>query len=196
MQSAVVAAIVTSSFSWTDISDSYWLAPALWYCSLLLAILGILISSQQIAVLDVLGLPHATGNIRKDEEESARKRILRFLPLMLSENRAGLWEPRWKMVFVWQSGIQFLGYAVTFYVIGLTIYVCSPLIQGTYGPQANVRNVSLSLRYCLDIMTNQLERVSISRGRLLRCWRLCLLRLLDLSLYRLGERHGIGKDAR
>ena len=203
----MVAAIVTGSFSWGGFGDSYWLAAALWYCSLLLSVLGMLTASTHIAVLDILGLPHPTGNIKKSEESSARRNVRRFLPVMLSEvkrannsvarskgrndvrrapseneqkveshiaranhdvesnlargtdainpnsamndddadlsnawvgNDVGLWQPRWKMIFVWQCPTMFLSYSVCFYLIGLTIFVCSPLIQGDSGSQAYV----------------------------------------------------------
>ena len=190
LQSAVVATIVTSSFSWNGVDNSYWLAPALWYCSLLLAILGILISSQQIAVLDILGLPHPTGDIRKSEEESTRKNIKRFLPLMLSKDHLGQWQPRWKMVFLWQCGIMFLSYSVTSYLLGLTLYICSPLILGQWGTQAYVC-FSPSAR---ELLTST-ERISLSW----RCVRICLriqfLRFLDIPLRGSGERLGTGRDA-
>ena len=133
-----MATIVTSSFSWSEAYNSFWLAAGLWYCSLFLAIFGILVASQQIAVLDILGLPHPTGNVTKLEEDVARKKVERFLPLMLTRTRRGAWEIRWKMVFVWQCGIQFLSYSIFSYIIGLTLYVCSPLIQGEWGEQAKV----------------------------------------------------------
>ena len=170
--------MVTSSFSWAEVSSSYWLASALWYCSLLFAIIGIIISSQQIAVLDILGLPHPTGNIRKSEEQSARRNIRRFLPVMLSEiirpsiessfpneeREVGQWEPRWKMVFVWQCPVMFLSYAVLFYAFGLTLYVCSPLILGQGGPQANVRHFpnSCSSLLCLGFADGSRARTSFS----------------------------------
>ncbi len=133
--------------------DSYWLASAFWYCSLVLSILAILTSAQQIGVLDLLD---SRQNDRKPA--SARLRVRRYLPLMLTEersNRAGYdengigeWRPRWKMVFTWQCSIMFLAYSVTFYLAGLTIFICTPLIRReTWSTSSNVSSSGPDARF-------------------------------------------------
>ena len=141
-QCAILAAAVIGSFSWNTVAAAYWLASALWHCSLVLSILGILLSAQQAAVLNLLGelpteggLPLASVNVR------------RYLVLMLCEvgqheseresqtyrggpRRLGVWKPRWKMVFTWQCPIMFMSYSVCLFLAGLTILVCTPLIRG------------------------------------------------------------------
>lgn len=123
------------SFSWTAIPNAYWVSLALWYCSLVLSILGILVAAQQIAVLTLLGEPKvskASGDIR------------RYRPLLLAEvgerefdvrpysdgSNRGIWRPRWKMVFTWQCPVMFMSYSVCFFLAGLTLYICTPLIRG------------------------------------------------------------------
>lgn len=119
--------------------EAYWLAPALWYGSLVLSILGILLSAQQIAVLHLLEAGHSHG-----DTSSAKAYVNRYLPLMLTEIRQQRfeveeqmdgcvtmkeWKPRWKMVFTWQCPMMFTSYSVCFFLSGLTIYVCTPLIR-------------------------------------------------------------------
>ena len=119
----------------------------------MLSILGLLLSTQQIAVLHLLGADDAHG-----EPSSDKMDVARYLPLMLTEVRQHhaptgsrrevvemrAWRPRWKMVFTWQCPIMFMSYAVTFYLAGLAIYVCTPLIRGHgWNAGANVSLLSL-----------------------------------------------------
>lgn len=145
-QSAILAAAVIGSFSWTSTPDSYWLAQAFWYCSLVCSIVGILLSAQQIAVLDLLSSRHG-----EDKATSSKAGVRSYLPLMLTEvkrsereiyianDEIGTWKPRWKMVFTWQCPIMFLAYSVLLFLAGLTILVCTPLIRGNpWGTDSNV----------------------------------------------------------
>lgn len=146
------------SFSWNSVSNSYWLASTLWYCSLVLSILDILISAQQIAVLDLL-------DTRQNEKKpaSVRMRVRRYLPLLLTkvppqssaagfdENSIGEWRPRWKMVFIWQCSIMFLAYSVTLYLAGLTVFICTPLIRReTWSTGSNVSRSEPDARFARD----------------------------------------------
>lgn len=140
LQSAILAAATIGSFSWSAIVDAYWLASAFWYSSLILSILGILLAAQQVAVLQLLGKPPTRVHGGCSEKAGVR----RFLPLILTEVRprgsrtdavcdsdsVGEWRPRWKMVFIWQCPTMFLSYSVCFFLAGLTLFVCTPLIRG------------------------------------------------------------------
>lgn len=77
--------------------------------------------------------------------------VRNYLPLMLTEvkrsGRAlrlesediGVWKPRWKMVFTWQCPIMSMAYSVCFFLAGLTIFVCTPLIRRKpWGTESNV----------------------------------------------------------
>ena len=139
-QSAILAGATIGSFSWNAVVDAYWLASAFWYSSLILSILGLLLGAQQVAVLQLLGKPPTQRNGGLSEKADVR----RFLPLILTEVRphgshidfacdsdsVGEWRPRWKMVFIWQCPSMFLAYSVCFFLAGLTLFVCTPLIRG------------------------------------------------------------------
>merc|ERR1711981_807295 len=104
---AVLAGAVIGAFSWTSIIEAYWLAQALWYCCLVLTILGILLAAQQISVLEILG-PVPTAS-----DPSFEIAMARYLPLLLTridnnppmrsrELDKGMkiprqWAPKWKM---------------------------------------------------------------------------------------------------
>ena len=47
-----------------------------------------------------------------------------------SNTGVGLWKPRWKMIFTWQCPMMFMSYSVCLFGLGLTMFVCTPLIQG------------------------------------------------------------------
>ena len=143
-QCAILAAAVIGSFSWNTVASSYWLTPAFWYCSLLFSVFGLLLASQQVAVLDLLGEPreHNVPHLTSLD-------LNRYLPLMLRVHRARtrggtpqIGGPRWKMIFIWQVPIMFLSYAISFFLFGLVILVCSPLIEGSpTGAQINVSTI-------------------------------------------------------
>ena len=150
---AVLAGAVIGAFSWTIITEAYWLAQALWYCCLVLSILGILLAAQQISVLEILGpVPHAS-------EASFETTLGRYVPLLLVQsnvtpsaaahehdkgNMGGIcWVPKWKMIFTWQCPIMFMSYSVCLFLAGLTLVVCTPLIKGQKWSGAS--NVSASV---------------------------------------------------
>lgn len=87
---------------------------------------------------------------------SVKEDVRRFLPLILGEkvrasgslsdavrdegDGVGEWRPRWKMVFIWQCPAMFMSYSVCFFLAGLTLFVCTPLIRGDrWDTGSNVR---------------------------------------------------------
>lgn len=164
---AILAAATIGSFSWSAIVDAYWLAPAFWYSSLILSILGIMLAAQQTAVLQLLGKPPLIQQTINSDYAPEIADVRRFLPLILREvarsaessssRRAesaaswdgdsvvGEWRPRWKMVFVWQCPSMFMSYSVCFFLAGLTLFVCTPLIRGdTWNSASDVAVVYLA----------------------------------------------------
>ena len=158
---AILAGAVIGSFSWNPLMEAYWLTPAFWYSSLILSILGVIQSAQQLAVLQLLG-PPSSSSIKTDHKDlSERDNIRRYLPIMLSEVSrppqtdaetlgqeaaaaadVGEWKPRWKMIFTWQCPIMFMSYSVMFFILGLTIFVCTPLVrEKEWGTGSNVSNL-------------------------------------------------------
>ena len=135
----------------------------MWFSSLTLSLIGILLSAQQVSALILL------GDVPEDPQSpSASKTIQRYLPqLLLRSERSstwssdmerhrvgvpvGSWTLRWKSVFIWQCPMMFAGYSVLAYLVGLTILVSTPLIRREpWGPASNV---SLSLSSQLPLKT-------------------------------------------
>jgi hypothetical protein len=52
LQGAVLFTSVISCLSWTNIDSRHWTGPALWYCSILLAIASVVLAAQQHMVLE------------------------------------------------------------------------------------------------------------------------------------------------
>ena len=91
-----------------------------------------------MAVLQLLGKLPTETNGRASEKAD----VNRFLPLLLTEVRrsgrpeslsnndsVGKWRPQWKMVFIWQCPSMFMCYSICFFLAGLTVLVCTPLIR-------------------------------------------------------------------
>lgn len=146
LQCTVLAAAVIGAFSWTTIADAYWLTHGFWHMSLILSILGILLSASEVTVLDLLGpltLPptpsHAPALSNIDVV------VDRYRPLLLSPTTSGSvaqhYVPRRKMVFTWQAPVMFMSYSVCAFLGGLTILVCTPFIrhEREWGSGHNVR---------------------------------------------------------
>jgi hypothetical protein len=106
--------------------EAYWLTHGFWHSSLILAILGILLSASEVTVLHILGplRPHRT-------DSASNNAFNRYKPLLLSQERndAQIYTPRWKMVFTWQGPLMFMSYSVCTFLAGLTILVCTPFIR-------------------------------------------------------------------
>lgn len=91
-------------------------------------------------MLQILGRPPIRVNDRCKDKLNVR----RYLLLMMSEiSQPGLnlerieerggteeWRLCWKMIFIWQCPIMCLSYSVLFFLSGLMIFVCTPLIRG------------------------------------------------------------------
>jgi len=137
LKSAILAGGVIGSLQWTTPPDTYWLGPALWYCTLVLSILAMLLSSSQAFIFDSLNVP--------TEEEGSPRDYRRYLPLILkcrtkvivslgeegsTSRKVKEWIPRWRMVFIWQCPMMFMAYAVCFFLVGLTLFICTALING------------------------------------------------------------------
>lgn len=193
-QSAILAAATIGSFSWSAVNDAYWLASAFWYSSLIFAFLGLLLAAQQMAVLQLLGKPPVQAH---RGAYSVKEDVRRFLPLMLCEVRAsgsltdsardegdlvGKWRPRWKMAFIWQCPAMFMSYSICFFLAGLTLFVCTPLIRGDrWNTDSDV-----GLLACFLVSVSFAYR-NVGRGGLLDYWssrgrgvHVCVV--LDLSL--------------
>ncbi|EMD68050.1 hypothetical protein COCSADRAFT_167318 [Bipolaris sorokiniana ND90Pr] len=152
----VLAAAVIGAFSWPTVSTAHWLTPGFWHTSLILSILGILLSASEITVLNLLGPvryaassspsllpptsqcpPSSTPSNGGGVYDAA---IQRYMPLLLSpvtvKEDAGSggakqrYVPRRKMVFIWQAPLMFMSYSVCAFLAGLTVLVGLPVLRG------------------------------------------------------------------
>ena len=144
-KSTILAGAVIGCFSWVPATDGYWIGPALWYFTLVLAIVAILLSSSQAFIFSALNTPSLAHNSPGD--------FRRYLALILAippedflswdDSRPTALDdclPRWKMVFTWQAPMMLMAYAVACFMAGLMVYVCTPLLNGEVDtPGAKVR---------------------------------------------------------
>jgi hypothetical protein len=148
-QSTILAAGVVGCFSWTSPLSGYWLGPALWYSSLVLSILAILLSSSQAFIFTSLNEP--TAELHSDGDYRRYLALIMDIPTSRSGEDEGTqrasvsgFKPRWKMVFTWQSPMMFMAYGVLFFLLGLTLYVCTPFFNGeVWTAGVKVRLISL-----------------------------------------------------
>ncbi|KAF1977177.1 hypothetical protein BU23DRAFT_500977 [Bimuria novae-zelandiae CBS 107.79] len=123
----VLAAAVIGAFSWTTVEEAHWLTHGLWHSSLILAVLGILLSASEVTVLYILGPTHSSTV----KPHQLKPFLTRYQPLLLSltNNPTQIFVPRRKMVFTWQGPLMFMSYSVCTFLAGLTVLVCTPLIR-------------------------------------------------------------------
>lgn len=139
----VLAAAVIGAFSWTTLDNAYWLTYGFWHSSLMLSILGILLSASEITVLSILGPLNARGKVSLQES-----RVRRYTPFLLSTcTQSGGFMPRRKMVFAWQCPLMFMSYSVCAFLAGLTILVCTPFIRekSAWGDGHNIATMYLAI---------------------------------------------------
>ena len=82
-----------SCLSWSNLSSSHWSGPALWYGSIVLALMAVMLGAQQVMFLP----DNFDGNAARD----FRKRLM----VRSREKRAEL-EPRQSMLFAWQAPLM------------------------------------------------------------------------------------------
>ena len=109
LQSALVASVIASTFSWSQISSSPWTTRAVWYGSLILSMSSISVSTHQVITLHRIGShPEALEKIR----------------LILGKNvDGGAMKPRSSQLYVWQIPVMLLTVSIALFIIGLVILV-------------------------------------------------------------------------
>ena len=109
------------------------------------SVCGILIAAQQVSLLMLI------GELPENPAETSSKSLRRHLGQILVERpiRRGSsveatrenrmqWSISWRLIFAWQCPMMFFGYSTLLYFIGLTVIVCTPLIQEKTGPTVKV----------------------------------------------------------
>ncbi|KAH0543152.1 hypothetical protein FGG08_002497 [Glutinoglossum americanum] len=115
---ALMAGVISSSFSWQTVSQAPWSTTASWYGSLALDLAAICMATQQGVALNRLSC-YVDG--------PARIRSLLGVPPAVA---TGTIYPRWSQLYVWQTPIMLLNFSIFFYTMGLAILVFDALIRG------------------------------------------------------------------
>jgi hypothetical protein len=129
-KSTLAAAGTIGIFSWPSVTNSFWIAQALWYISLILSIWALILSAQQHTLLETLPSPLSEKNLQQT------------LNMILHRRRAGT-EARvdWNVVYINQNPTMLMSYSWVFFMIALTLYVSGPLIdRDPWGDQSKVRH--------------------------------------------------------
>ena len=108
IQSALVSGVCASAFSWYNITPQPYSVRAVWYSSLLLALVSITIAAQQSGALHRL---------------SSNQDGLAKLRLMLSYKHAGVLKARYSQVYIWQTPVMLLNISICLFLIGLATVV-------------------------------------------------------------------------
>jgi len=146
-QSTLLAAAVIGCFSWTPVVGEHWAGPAARYSSLLLALFATLLSSSQAPIfssfqgpLGTTDLDHVVALLLKVHRDNPGEPTQRPASdpeggQTTAEATPAHWTPsvvhvRWTMVFVFQAPMMLMAYSMTCFLIGLSLYVCTPLYDG------------------------------------------------------------------
>jgi len=106
LQGAVMFSTVTGTLQWPDLDSRYWLGPACWYSSLVLAIAAVILAAQQTILLETL-------------ESNYNLECYR-------EHFWGTTHPRGWLLFAWQAPFMLLNYSIFLFLIGLCSHIGSP----------------------------------------------------------------------
>lgn len=154
VQSTLLAAAIVACFSWPERPTQHWIGPAAWYSGLILSITGVFLSSTMTFIFvtaksspkqrrlaeDLSIFAHVivpdeevvtsttntnttTGPVSRGPTQSR--------PMKISVKR--------NMIFVWQAPMGLMAYSAIGFIIGLMVYVSTPLYDGSaFGGDAKV----------------------------------------------------------
>ncbi|KAK3376798.1 hypothetical protein B0T24DRAFT_229707 [Lasiosphaeria ovina] len=143
----VMTAIDTASFSWGNVATSHWVGPAFWYAALTTSVFGIFLAAQQLSLLSLM------GELPEDHAATSARVMTRHLGQVLGRAKrkgAGAatgdgeaagqdlsytdgWVLNWRLIFNWQCPMMFIAYSTLFYMVGLTVVACTPLLTEEWG---------------------------------------------------------------
>lgn len=196
----LLAAAVIGCFSWFPQDAEHWVGPAAWYSSLALSLLAVLLSSSEAFIFSTIknspnkpDLATELGMILRlshpywDEEGINPANLEVGNKITVAEGsgkgpqtnkKPGVSRPvtvdlRWNMIFTWQAPMMLMAYSVIGFLMGLIVYVCTPLYDGTdFDGRSKVCVTSFSDNsFLLLIRTRPLS--SFSRSLLLGAGCLC-----------------------
>ena len=120
-----------SCLSWSVLSTSYWAGPALWYGSIVLALMAVMLGAQQVMFLP--------DSLDANAARDFRKRLMVHGGRREKKRGAELLDPRQSMLFAWQAPLMCLSCSVVFFHAGLLSVVVSPLARKReWGDEAKV----------------------------------------------------------
>lgn len=102
---------VVGALAWPRLETSHWAVSACWLSSLLLSIAATLSAAQQSLVIEHL-----------QETENSE-----FYGRDFWRDDNG--DPKWSVIFTWQTPLMFLNYSLVLFFVGLTIFVCAPVLS-------------------------------------------------------------------
>ncbi|KAI0450265.1 hypothetical protein F5B21DRAFT_517560 [Xylaria acuta] len=151
----LLSGAVIGCFSWAAREREHWLGPASWYCSLILSLFAILLSSTEAFIFNTMkssahSLPlrdrmsmicNIQGSIRNYELAGDREKGKSPMP---RSERARI---RWNMVFTWQAPMMLLAYSVIAFLMGTTIYIITPL----YSNDTSIGGKSAAIFYLVGL---------------------------------------------
>ena len=108
-ESALVAGVVATAFTWPSLASSGWTVKAIWYSGLVLALTSIATAAEQAVALYRVAT-HPSGLF-----------ILRNLLSKDHETIDGQVEPELWQLYVWQIPVSFLGGSVYLFLAGLAV---------------------------------------------------------------------------
>lgn len=117
-----------------SVDGDFWVARAMWYCSLSLSIWAIIASLQQNTLLSALPPRTVPSEVSKHDLDFVTQAILKrpphsSLPTNSRESPIPPGPASWAMLYVWQSPLMLMSYAWVMFLIALTLHVCTPLIE-------------------------------------------------------------------
>jgi hypothetical protein len=133
-QGVLVAGVISSAFSWYNITSSPWSTRALWYCGLLFA----------LAAITTAGV-HSAGLHRLGCHPDWHAKLQQTLGVPVLSGRGG-WRPRTLQPVMWQTPGFLLKLSITSFLIGLIILVWDAARRSGVGLMSDDMKVCLPFR--------------------------------------------------
>ncbi|KAE9375873.1 hypothetical protein N431DRAFT_556199 [Stipitochalara longipes BDJ] len=108
---ALVAGVISSAFSWYNITESPWSTKALWYCGLLFAMAAI-----------TTGGVHSAGLHRLSCHPLWHEKLREALGTPINGD-SSRWRPRTLQPIIWQTPNTMLKLSITCFLVGLVILI-------------------------------------------------------------------------
>ena len=136
-KAAVLFSSVCSCLQWENLSSTHWVASALFYVSILFALVAVILGAQQAMLLpdfDTNKSPDHRASMSSENIAKAQK----FIEKMRHTSGTGS-RPKYGVVFALQCPIMFLALSVWTFLAGLCTVVAGPFARMyAWGDEAKV----------------------------------------------------------